>query len=88
MAGTRTSGVAAGTMDGGVRRGLTVPDKGWQDDGPCRREAWPATVARAHAGYRAPPPPVVVSSENGSGARPSANSCSSIRWPMNIAGSP
>ena len=28
------------------------------------------------ASYRAPPPPVVVSNENGSGPRPSANSCS------------
>ena len=39
MAVARTSGVAAGTMDGGVRRDLTVPDKAV--DGPGReRRAW------------------------------------------------
>ena len=69
------------TLDMGGQRRLWR-DRGWPpvaasihvtqrfDDGSGdRRRIGPAS-------YRAPPPPVVVSNENGSGPRPSANSCS------------
>ena len=46
------------------------------------------TTSKGAACYRAPPPPVVVSNENGSGPRPAANSCSRTRAPMNIAAIP